>query len=245
MRERERSFENLTKEKKKEIYQYFDQQIPVETSYIEKKFLKKSKKFSMTGYLRLYSVIWSFKHIMNNKVPGDFVECGVWKGGNLILLKNLLTFYSINKKILGYDTFEGMSEPSKFDKKYDNRSAIKMYKKYKKDKVPWAKASLNEVKNNLLRNCKDLKNISLVKGKVESTLKRIVPKRISLLRLDTDWYESTKISLRTLYPKLSKNGILIIDDYGNWKGCRKAVDEYFKKSKNLFYVEGSCRLLIK
>lgn len=104
---------------------------------------------------------------------------------------------------------------------------------------------MDEVKSNILKTCKNLKNINLIEGMVENTLKKIVPKKISLLRLDTDFYESTKICLKILYPKLNKNGVLIIDDYGNWKGCRKAVDEYFGKNKNLFYVEGSCRLMIK
>ena len=75
-----------------------------------------------------------------------------------------------------------------------------------------------------------------------------LPKKISLLRLDTDFYESTKIELEELYPLLSKNGILIIDDYGHWKGARKAVDEYFKKKKLFPFlnkVDYSCRLMIK
>lgn len=239
------NFELLSKKKKKKIYQYFDQQLPLEITNLEKKIIKKSKKFSMTGYLRMYSLLWSFKHIINKKVTGDFVECGVWKGGNLILLKNLLTNYSKNRKIYGYDTFEGMPKPTKFDVKYDNRSGIKIYKNFEKKKIKWGKASFDEVKSNLLKTCKNLKNINLIKGMVENTLKKIVPKKISLLRLDTDFYESTKICLKILYPKLNKNGVLIIDDYGNWKGCRKAVDEYFGKNKNLFYVEGSCRLMIK
>ena len=95
-----RKFETLSKEEKKKIYSYFDQQLPLEASATEKLFLKKSKKFTMTGNLRMYSIIYSFKHVINNKIPGDFVECGVWKGGNLILLKNLLEYYKIKKKNL-------------------------------------------------------------------------------------------------------------------------------------------------
>jgi hypothetical protein len=73
-----------------------------------------------------------------------------------------------------------------------------------------------------------------------------LPEQISILRLDTDWYTSTKIELEVLYKKLVKGGILIIDDYGHWQGARKAVDEYFK-NKNIWlhYVDYTCRYIIK
>ena len=70
------------------------------------------------------------------------------------------------------------------------------------------------------------KLIHYVKGKVETTIPEQAPKQISLLRLDTDWYASTKHELENLFPRLSPGGILIIDDYGDWQGARKAVDEY-------------------
>ena len=88
----------------------------------------------------------------------------------------------------------------------------------------------------------------MVKGKVENTLTKNenLPKKISILRLDTDWYESTKFGLEVLYPKLSNGGILIIDDYGFWRGAQKAVDEYFKDQHVwMHYVDYSCRLIIK
>ena len=92
-------------------------------------------------------------------------------------------------------------------------------------------SSLEEVKMNIKLSSgnKSLDNINLIEGKVEDTLKisKNLPEKISILRLDTDWYESTKIELEVLFPKLSKGGILIIDDYGQWKSSRKAVDEFF------------------
>ena len=72
-----------------------------------------------------------------------------------------------------------------------------------------------------------------------------LPKKICILRLDTDFYSSTKIELEKLWPLLSKNGILIIDDYGFWQGCKKAVDNYFKKKKFLVHIDRSCRLIFK
>jgi hypothetical protein len=69
--------------------------------------------------------------------------------------------------------------------------------------------------------------LHLVQGKVEDTLPGAAPARIALLRLDTDWYESTRHELVHLYPRLVPNGVLIIDDYGDWVGAKEAVDEYF------------------
>ena len=95
---------------------------------------------------------------------------------------------------------------------------------------------------------KILWNYFLIKGKVENTLRNIkkLPKKISILRLDTDFYESTKIELEVLFPRLVKGGVLIIDDYGFWKGAKKAVDEYFSDYRQFFhYIDHSCRLLIK
>tara|TARA_Y100000992_G_C21208221_1_gene464080 strand:- start:138 stop:455 length:318 start_codon:yes stop_codon:yes gene_type:complete len=92
-----------------------------------------------------------------------------------------------------------------------------------------------------------LENINLIKGKVEDNLsnKDNVPEKISILRLDIDFYDSTKIELEVLFPRLEKNGILIIDDYGYKYGARKAVDEYFKERPFFIYVDRDCRLLIK
>ena len=81
------------------------------------------------------------------------------------------------------------------------------------------------------------KNIIYVKGLVEKTLDGNFPEKISLLRLDTDFYESTKKELEILFPKLQSGGIIIIDDYGHWKGCKKAVDEYFVNKKNIFFQQ--------
>ena len=83
---------------------------------------------------------------------------------------------------------------------------------------------------NLILTNYPINNFQLIKGKVEDTLPGIMlPDSISLLRLDTDFYESTLHELKHLYPLLSKNGVLIIDDYGHWQGCKQAVDEYFDK----------------
>ena len=112
-----------------------------------------------------------------------------------------------------------------------------------------AAACFSEMGNNVICIDVDDEKISqLIKGIVEKTLlePKNLPEKISILRLDTDFYESTKIELEILYPKLVSGGFLIIDDYGHFKGCRKAVDEYFRDDlPYLHYVDYSCRLIIK
>lgn len=228
-------------------------EMPAEASNYEKKIILKSLKYSMTTSIRMWALLQSAKEVLKKKIKGDFVECGVWRGGNIILLKNILEQHKIKKNVYGFDTFQGMTEPTRHDVDTENNSASILMKNTNKTDQEfsiWAYSSLEKTKKNIYKNIKSKKNLKLIQGKVEDTLviRENVPKKISLLRLDTDWYESTKIELEILYPLLQKGGILIIDDYGHFKGCRKAVDEYFSKHKKrplLHYVDYTCRLIIK
>ena len=219
----------------------------IEVNNYEKKLINKCLQYSMTNFERMWSLIQSFHHVRQESLVGDFVECGVWKGGNIILLKKLIEKFNFKKNIYGFDTFEGMVEPSFYDVNYNNKSAKKMFDEHKKKDIGFAMCSLDDVKRNIKKNTKT-NNIFLIKGKVENTLKnkKKLPKKISILRLDTDFYESTKIELEILFPRLVKGGVLIVDDYGFWKGAKKAVDEYFCDYRQfMHYVDHSCRLLIK
>ena len=208
-------------------------------------------KYSMTSDLRRSALLKSFHYIKNNKIKGDFVECGVWEGGNIMTLQHLNNIYKTNKKIYAYDTFLGMSEPTKFDiKTKDGTIASDKFEKFKDEGQfsDWDKCTIEKVTENFKKHNLDMSNLKLIKGKVENTLldKNNLPEKISLLRLDTDFYESTKLELETLYPLLSKEGVLIIDDYGAWQGAKKAVDEYFKDVVVwMHYIDHDCRLIIK
>jgi O-methyltransferase len=206
--------------------------------------LDRCLRYSMTPKLRMLALLNSINYVYDNNIQGDFVEAGVWKGGNLILFNILNKKRKSSKKIYGYDTFEGMPRPGQYDSKWGVSVEGKYNKKIKEG--GWAKCTVDEVNKNILRECPS-HNTILVKGKIEDTLlfEKNIPEKISILRLDTDFYTSTKIELEILFPRLEKDGILIIDDYGSYDGVRKAVDEYFKKKPTLFYVDRSCRLLIK
>ncbi len=193
------------------------------------------KPYTMTSIERMYSLYCSVNFIIRNEIKGDFVECGVWKGGSAMLIAKMLSNYKENnRKIFLYDTFEGMSEPTEMDKDILGGEAnIRMQNSLKSDQNSiWCYSSIEEVKENLRTTGFALSNINMIKGKVEDTIPGTMPPdTIALLRLDTDFYESTLHELNHLYPLLNTDGVLIIDDYGHWQGCKKAVDEYFEKEK--------------
>jgi len=198
----------------------------------------KCKKYTMTSKERMYGLFKAVEYITDSNIPGDFVECGVWKGGSTMLIANALLKLNVtDRKIYLYDTFEGMPEPTDNDYNVSNKKirAVDRWKKEQKQDInTWCFSPLSEVQNNMLSTGYPKDQIILVKGKVESTIPQTIPSKIALLRLDTDWYESTKHELNHLFPILVKNGVLIIDDYGHWAGAKKAVDEYF--SKNLILL---------
>tara|TARA_Y100001970_G_scaffold289239_1_gene418947 strand:- start:3748 stop:4524 length:777 start_codon:yes stop_codon:yes gene_type:complete len=218
----------------------------------ERETLKICSDYSMTGYERMFALMKSIQFIRHHNVDGDFVECGVWKGGNLILFQKFIDKYNLNKKIYAYDTFEGMTEPDTIDQTFKGENSIdllnKLYKKKvdRKQNILIADCSIDDVNNNF-KKFSNKDNLICIKGPVEKTLevKKNLPNKISILRLDTDWYSSTKKELEVLFPLLEKNGILIIDDYGFWKGARKAVDEYFmNKNVTMFKIDFTGRMII-
>lgn len=202
--------------------------------------------YSLTPLVRRWNLIKSLHYINQNKLEGDIVECGIWRGGNLFLAKKIQDLYykNIKRTFYGYDTFEGMPEPSV----YDGEKIVQIYKNFLKKGERWTEASLDDVENSIKKLFLSLDDFNLVKGKVEDTLinKKNLPSKISLLRLDTDFYESTKVELEILYPLLVQKGVLIIDDYGDFIGCRKAVDDYFfNKNVLMISIDKSCRIIIK
>jgi hypothetical protein len=131
-----------------------------------------------------------------------------------------------------YDTFAGMTEPIDLDKATANGApAREEWSMYQRGDAlnEWCFASLNDVRRNVESTGYPMELVRFVAGKVEETLSASenLPGRIALLRLDTDWYESTKAELEALYDRLAPGGVLIIDDYGYWEGQRRAVDEFF------------------
>ena len=225
--------------------------IDINNNFIEE--YKMIEPYTATSIERVYALKSAITYIIKNKIKGDFVECGVWKGGSCMLMaKTLVNEGEKERKIWMYDTFDGMTEPTDDDCEIEtNISGSDLLKNTPKntDKFNmWAYAPLEMVKKNMKKTMLSEERIHFVEGKVENTLSKVKPQNIALLRLDTDWYESTKCELEQLYPLLSIGGVLIVDDYGHFSGAKKAVDEYFSKTnvKPLMNrIDYSGRLIIK
>lgn len=191
---------------------------------------KLTRAFTMTQRERMYALYESVRYISDAKIPGDLVECGVWKGGSaMIMALTLAQSGDLTRALYLYDTYEGMSTPTKMDVDVLGNVAEETMKHYDRGngRSGWCYSGLDEVRSNLKRTGYPTDLMTFVKGKVEDTIPGTIPDRIALLRLDTDFYESTYHELCHLYPRLSSGGVLILDDYGHWKGCREAVDRYF------------------
>lgn len=198
-----------------------------------KKAYQQVKAYTMTSPERLFSLYQAVQYVINNNIPGDFVECGVWKGGSSMMIAYVLKDLGItNRTIWMYDTYEGMSEPDEHDTDYSGKSAaIQLEEADKQDpNSVWCYSSLEEVKTNVSTIGYPMDNIRFIQGKVEESIPGSIPDKIALLRLDTDWYSSTMHELVHLYPLLESRGVLIIDDFGHWEGAKKAVLEYFQKN---------------
>ena len=184
----------------------------------------------MTSPERLYALYKAVHYVNHAGIPGAFVECGVWRGGSVMMMAETLKLDGkTDRPIFLYDTFEGMSEPTAEDVDLKGNAARNLLARQPRgtDSYDWAYAPKDEVERNVYSTAYPSALFNLVKGKVEDTIPRTLPDKLSLLRLDTDWYESTRHELVHLFPRLERGGVLIIDDYGHWKGSRRAVDEYF------------------
>lgn len=194
------------------------------------KIWEKVSPFTMTSPERGYALYNAVKYIVRAKIPGNILEAGVWKGGSTMLIAlTLIELGNTDRQLWLFDTFEGMTEPQDDDIDLHGKSArdsLDDDQNSSEDSVVWAIAKQTEVEQNLKSTQYPANNIHYVKGDIAQTATTKTGP-LALLRLDTDWYASTRAELVNFWPRLIKNGVLIIDDYGHWQGARKAVDEFF------------------
>lgn len=209
-----------------------------------KKQIKYFQEITLASELNLWSIYQSLKYINDEKIEGDIVECGVYNGNTLAFIGEINDELNLNKKIWGYDTFNGFVKNSFTDKDIDFKTRKKI--NYNSQDIYY---SLNDVKKNIKRNNnKNFEKYIFIEGNILETLdvKDNYPNKISFLRLDTDIYKTTKKQLEILYEKLVTGGVLHIDDYGICPGVKTAVDNFFS-NKNIWLhrVDMTCRYLIK
>ena len=193
--------------------------------------IDRARATTMTSDARLFALDRAVEYVTRSGLAGAVVECGVWRGGSMRLAAEaLLARGDAGRELYLYDTYEGMTAPSQADLDPRGRSARKLVDGSAQDSQIMARAPLDQVRHTLAQSAYPAERIHYVVGRVEDTIPGTIPDAIALLRLDTDWYESTVHELVHLFPRLVPGGVLIIDDYGYWQGCRKAVDEYFRDS---------------
>lgn len=208
-----------------------------------------ARPYTMTSNDKLHALITATRHIRDHKIPGAVVECGVWRGGSMhAVARTLLAGGDTERELYLFDTFEGMPPPEDKDVRTDGRTAQELLDEGTREQTIWAYASLEDVKAGFGTVPYPAEKVHFVQGKVEDTIPlEDGPEQIALLRLDTDWYSSTKHELEHLYPKLVSGGILILDDYGWWQGARQATDEWLQESgaQLALWRAGSGRVAIK
>lgn len=182
----------------------------------------------MTWCERIGALIDSVRHVSAARLPGCIVECGVWRGGSMMVAAQVLLEAGDIRDLYLIDTYSGMTPPTDSDVDYLGVSAVHEFRTAQSDDhVEWCYAGLDDVRRDVLSTGNPEDRLHFIEGDVMQALPCADICDIALLRLDTDWYESTLHELKQHYPKLILGGILIVDDYGYLRGCKKAVDEYF------------------
>jgi O-methyltransferase len=203
----------------------------------------------MTTPPRVYALVRAVEYLVARPVPGALVECGVWRGGSVMAAAlTLLRLGVTDRDLYLFDTFTGMTEPGEEDVMQTGKRAADLLASGSPDSHVWAIAPLDQVREAVLGVGYPEERIHFVQGRVEDTLPANAPAEIALLRLDTDWYSSTKHELVHLYPRLRSEGVLIVDDYGYWRGQRRAVDEYISDNSLtllLNRIDNSGRIALK
>lgn len=181
------------------------------------------RPYTMLSVERLYSLFSQARRICLENVPGNFVECGVAAGGSSALLAYVIRRYSQSPRLLWcFDSFSGMPPAGEHDK----------HNGVPADLTGWGEGTCAAPRQSLEAICAKL-GVSDIIRPVEGFFESTLPARrdwvgvISLLHMDGDWHSSTTAILDNLYDRIVDRGIIQVDDYGHWEGCKKACDDFF------------------
>lgn len=187
--------------------------------------------YTMTSVERGYALYTAVKFIIEKNVKGNIVESGVWRGGSSMLIAlTLLELNSVDRDLYLFDTYSGMPEPHAVDVDLHGISAkdqLAQTTEPLEQSAIWAYSELEEVQSNMRLTNYPQNKIHYIKGDVITSAPATSTRALALLRVDTDWYASTKAELQNFWPRMNRNGVLIVDDYGHWQGAKLAVDEFF------------------
>lgn len=205
------------------------EKFPPDFTEIDIEICRTVKPYTMTSNERIYALCRAVEYIVGDNIEGAIVECGVWKGGSMMAVAlTLARLKQMDRELYLFDTFEGMPPPTNVDSNFRGEKAdLLLQESDRQTARVWAYSPIEEAKANVASCGYAPDKMHFVQGRVEETIPENAPKQIALLRLDTDWYDSTRHEIEHLFPRLSDRGVLIIDDYGHWQGARLAIDEYF------------------
>jgi hypothetical protein len=209
------------------------------TSPEDREIIEAALPYTMTSVPRVQAVIDGVRYCQRRAIPGALAECGVWRGGSVLAMAlTLIELGATDRDLYLFDTFEGMTKPTERDASlFSEGSPVERWEQAEREGKRSNEKLFHpdiygeeQVRETMLASGYPAERIKIVRGPVEETVPASSPERLALLRLDTDYYESTKHELEHLYPVLAPGGVLIIDDYGFMEGAREAVDEYFSSA---------------
>lgn len=191
------------------------------------------RPYMMTTFEQIFSLGRAVEYVVQHAIPGDFVECGVWNGGSSMVMALTLLEIGDSRHLYLFDTFaEGWPDPtSEHDVSVYRETPHEMWVRAQQPGYTTGTLYAKEESVRTAMACTGypMDKVHFIKGKVEDTVPGRAPETIAILRLDTDWYESTWHEMTHLFPRLSPGGVLIQDDYGYLRGARKATNEYFQQ----------------
>jgi O-methyltransferase len=199
-------------------------------------------EYTQTPPERVAALADAVAYVVRREIPGDFAECGVWRGGSSMAIALALQRLGVRDRQLWlYDTFGRMPPPSEHDDGVPAEPVDQL-----NNSSNTAGLTLPDVRRAMESTGYPRERVTYVEGLVEETLPRAAPVQLALLRLDTDWYVSTHHELVHLYPRLAPGGVLLVDDYGHFTGARKAVDDFFADEPLLLArLDHTARIAVK
>ncbi len=192
----------------------------------------KIQPYTMTmreGPEAAYALFQAVRYVVKNNIPGAIAECGVWRGGSMMLAALACKHFGDTARAFYlYDTYEGMTRPEAVDVDFDGNSMEQAWNTaHAAGQTIGYGGAVETVRSYLKTTGYPMENMHFVAGDVLETIPKTLPGAIAILRLDTDWYKSTLHELVHLYDLISPGGVMIIDDYGWCRGARQATDEFF------------------
>jgi hypothetical protein len=203
------------------------ERFPPDFTEIEIELFRAVEPYTLTSHERVVALRDAVRYVSEAGIEGAIVECGVWRGGSmLVVASTLVAAGDLTRDLYLYDTFTQMPPPGDEDVDLLGTKAADVYD----DALAFegfANLPVDAVRKLMESTGYPPERMHFVKGMVEDTIPAEVPDRIALARLDTDWYSSTVHEMEHLFPRVSEGGVLIVDDYGHFMGAKQAVDEYF------------------